>query len=219
MPSHPRRQIREPRAREHGVQLGQFLVAPVVAALGDQLPRHVEVHLRLIPELRRLVGVGEIRLRRAGVDEPASMRAKASRARSSALSQRNSRIGPGSALPWLELNEFDQTFATPERRYNSRQNGAEPNEQLTSSRIPNADPDHPRPVFSKRLALREVLVFRDDHRGHRHRVVPNLPIRGRRHLPVRDVLCFMPQFGQTSGERWGQLRVDEESHQATRRTG
>ena len=105
IPSDARRQIGEAaRASDDGVELGEFLVAPVVAAFGDELARHVELLPRLLPERGRRGGVGRERAAAGSARRGRSAARKpraapsASRARSSAMSQRKSRIGPGSAI-------------------------------------------------------------------------------------------------------------------------
>ena len=91
---HARRQIGEAAAAgDDVVELGEFFVAPVVAAFGDELARGVEFLARLLLEARRRGGVGQTGGGGLGSTRPlsgakASRRASASRARSSAMSQR-----------------------------------------------------------------------------------------------------------------------------------
>ena len=92
--SDARRQIGEAAApREDLVEFGQLRVAAVVAACRDELARCVELLPRLLTERGRRVGVGKAGGGGLGSTRPlsgakASMRASASRARSSAISQR-----------------------------------------------------------------------------------------------------------------------------------
>src|SRR5207302_10186520 len=69
--SHPRRQAREGvLAAQHGLQLGEFLVAPVVAAFFDIVGRDGELLCRFVVQALALGLARRLRLRRRVVDEP-----------------------------------------------------------------------------------------------------------------------------------------------------
>ena len=73
--SHARREIGEAAAAgDDGVELAELLVAPVIAALGDELARHVELLPRLVSEPGGRGGVGQSGRRRARRDEAVQRR-------------------------------------------------------------------------------------------------------------------------------------------------
>ena len=91
--------------------------------------------------------------------------------------------------------------------------------QFPPPRVREPDPDHARTAFHQRLSLCEVLVLRDDHGGVLKREISDLRVGGGGQSPIGDVFGLAPLLGESLGERRRQLRVDEESHQATRNTG
>ncbi len=73
--SHARRKIGEAAAAgDDGVELAEFLVAPVIAALGHELARRIELHARLLSKPGRRGAVGQSRRRRARLDEAVQRR-------------------------------------------------------------------------------------------------------------------------------------------------
>ena len=71
--SHARREIGEAAAAgDDVVELAEFLVAPVIAALGDELARRVDLFPRLLPERGRRGGGGQSGRRRARATRPFS---------------------------------------------------------------------------------------------------------------------------------------------------
>lgn len=82
---------------------------------------------------------------------------------------------------------FDQSVSSRQRRQHSWQHRLDPDEQITSPRIRQPDRGDKRPVATQRLALREILVLRNDDRGLRQRVFPDRGIGRSLHSQVADM--------------------------------
>ena len=110
-------------ASDHGVKLGELLVAAVVAAFGDELARDVEPLPRLLASaavaLGGQPGGGGLGSTRPLSGAKASSRASASRAASSAQSHQYSRINPGSAISFASLRSRFVPSQSPTARRNA----------------------------------------------------------------------------------------------------
>ena len=102
---HPRRQVGEAAtAGDDVVELGELLVAPMVAAIGDERARDVELLARVVAGPAAVAASGDAGRGGLGSTRPfngakASRRPNASRARPSAMSQRKAASAPARRSP------------------------------------------------------------------------------------------------------------------------
>lgn len=108
--------------------------------------------------------------------------------------------------------QLDEVVASFDHRDDLLDQWLEPRQQGVAAGVTDSDPDHGRRFVTDGDHPGEVLVLCDDHSLVVQGVLPQLTVWSVTWADVVDVLRLVTAPGQHSGERWGQLGVDQEAH-------
>jgi hypothetical protein len=116
-------------------------------------------------------------------------------------------------------NHLHESFAAREHLNYDGESILEPRKKSLGPCIRKSDPNDGGSAVLTTFALREIVVFCQQDRALPQRVVPDVGVRRGAEPAFTDMLSLKIPSGAPSRQSGRQLRVNQETHQATCSTG